>query len=718
MGKKDLVATIIIRLLIFFIFISIVNVSVFPVKADLLTNEVFTSESLDDIQITFAANQTTIGRKNGVLANLTLANQGENTIGDIAINFDFDSEYALFSPTYSPYQESSYLDSQASISFLIEMMLNDSVSDDDLTFTVADVCLVFDSSGSMGNEINDVKQEFLALTDRLTDTIPSLRFAMIVYGWTRYSEYPTANSNNYLDFTDNYEDVNAFISQLSASGGTEPWGDALYLANTFAWREDIPKLLIIVGDEDCDPGLIVGKGQDGSYYNGSQLVDAVQNLKDTGVVINSIMTDPSDMVENQFTWIAEYTGGEMIDLMKLNSEEGPAKIPELIEEMTLSMIREYFINLTATISLTEFTSEGDVDYTTEEFVYIMIDFAPPSISVSTLVMEELDSSYSLLVSVTPLDFSGIMTTQIIWTDDDLSINPDPIWDLSIPETVIGDTYIQKFTDLVHEQKFSFYALANDNNGNTGTTEIYNLTIVNSPKDYGSTTEFAFIENNSYCRIYFVMSQSQEGYLWIRANDTIGLTFEDQSNFESMLVYMEGNYSIYQIEKMSDMDSFLVLFSGNISTSTIKIRWNLVEVIDQSELYETSWLLDEYRTNVLIKVGLWDPDSGYLSLLLNQSPLIAKAHVYHENWTKVGIATAGEALYLNKNGTYYIWVDRVIRFGEFKLYYDIYPWEDYDPYYGLGWGAATGIPYGTLFTFLVISIISLILYLTRKKRRNC
>ncbi|MCE7744962.1 MAG: VWA domain-containing protein, partial [Candidatus Heimdallarchaeota archaeon] len=243
------------------------------------TDDVAVIEAKEDLVITLETNATTIGKCGGTLVNLTLDNQGTNPASSIQVDFGLDGEYAEFSPTYLVQQNVPLLNPGSSVILNIEAILNSSLTGGEL-FDSADVCLVFDSSGSMGEEINSVKVEFLAMTNRLTQTISSLRMGMIVYGWSEYSEYPTANPNNYIEFTDDFNAINDLINELTPDGGTEPWGDALYLANTWDWREEVPKLLIIVGDEDCDPGHVVGVGSSDPYYNGSQLLDVVTNLKE------------------------------------------------------------------------------------------------------------------------------------------------------------------------------------------------------------------------------------------------------------------------------------------------------------------------------------------------------------------------------------------------------------------------------------------------------
>lgn len=128
-----------------------------------------------------------------------------------------------------------------------------------------------------------------------------------------------------------------------------------------------------------------------------------------------------------------------------------------------------------------------------------------------------------------------------------------------------------------------------------------------------------------------------------------------------------------------------------------------------------YTLDEMFSSNLFQVTLTTPASGYLSMLAWRSPLIAIAHVYYTNWTKVGIARVSNALELD-NGTYYVWVERLIRSGYYGFHYGLEPIEDMDPYYAAFTGA-TSIPYPALLVVLALSTISLIAYIFRRKNRQ-
>ncbi len=291
-----------------------------------------TPDSFEDLEIDFTLNQTSIGRHNGALAEIYLDNTGTNPVSNVKVNFTLDGEFSEFSSTYSSYQEVALISPTQNSTINVEVILNLTQIDDE---NAADVVLVFDASGSMSDEISSIKAKFTEVVNSLSDNINSLRIGMIVYGWDKYSEYPASSVNNYVQLTTNHNEVLNLIDELTATGGVEPWGDAFSVINSWSWREDVPKLAIIVGDEDCDPGNIVGVGSTDQYYNGTQLVNVITSLKEKDVIINSVITGISGIVENQFQWIADHTEGECVYLEDIQSGTDPIDLPELIEGWTL-----------------------------------------------------------------------------------------------------------------------------------------------------------------------------------------------------------------------------------------------------------------------------------------------------------------------------------------------------------------------------------------------
>jgi Mg-chelatase subunit ChlD len=703
MRKKDLITVLMIVLFFSSFCLNFVDSEI----PDNYSEVDYSTNSYADFDVSLTTNQTTIGVDSGVYGTLSMTNNGINPASDIAVDFSLDGEFSEFTTTYDSHQELTLLNPGTSTNFNIEVSLNETSLNSEIGPSMVDLCICFDSSGSMGSEIDQVKSEFLALTSRLTQTISSLRIGMIVYGWAKYNEYPTEDSRNYIEFTDDYSSVNSFIKKLAASGSNEPWGDALYLASTWDWRDEATKLIIIVGDEDCDPG---------KYISAGSLHTIISTLNTMSVQINSIYTEgASSSTIQQFSDIAEGTGGEVVDLAELNSGPDPMNLPDIIEEMTLSLTREFFVDFQVSVSWTENNPGGDIEHSFQDSMYLVVDLAPPSISVSTLIIEESDATYTLEISATPKDLSDIQMTQIVWTEDDLESNPGPLWNLVILTTKIDDTYIATFSDLVGEQLFSFYVIATDTCGNLGKTEIFNLTIITIPKIFGETVEFGFLEDNSTRRIYFDIDSTQTGFLWVESSEDVEISFDFNLKFSFELLLHDGNSTVYKVTALETENIFSIVFHGNTTNSTIKIKWNFARISFQHSFEYTSWYLHEYSNDVLLKVTLSDPEVGILSVIVRSySALVLKVYVFDLNWSKLGVISPANALVLGR-GEYYLWAVRIVREGEFQLYFGEEAIIDDDPYYQ-AYAYATGFPFLSIITLFALGLsgISLVVYRKRKK----
>ncbi len=662
----------------------------------------------NDLQINFEVNQTIIGKAQGALGNLTLENIGIDPVGNISIDFGLSGEYAEFSSTYPEHQATALLNPGFSTSYNIEVVLNESLGGDGIENQAADVCLMFDASGSMGDEIDSVKTEFLNIMEYLIQKIPSLRIGVIIYGCDEYSEYPQEHPENYRVFTDDFIAINNFINGIIVSGRVEPWGDALYLANSWNWREDAAKMIIMVGDEDCDPGHIVGVGSTADYYNGTQLLNVVTNLKEKGVIINTVNSGTDTMLENQFNWISAYTNGESVNLLELQALPEPIDLPELIEMWTSELSREYFVNLYANISWTEYTIGGDYDYETQESLYIMIDLAPPAITVTKLILQQPDYSYNMQIYAEIEDLSGVEVASLYYTLDDIEGPVEPTWNFLPLTESVNDTYYKELTDLDEGQKISFYIVAMDIMGNSGQTVIYNETIAITPNILGSTTLLILFKDDSSVMIFYDLSDKDIGYLWLKYAEDYEITLGSEIDFDITLLYQGAENQIYKIEKLGTETIVPVIISGNITTTPIKIYWNYAMAVYSDNYMNSYWEISDTISNYLIQTT-FEVDN-YLGILPQSTELVANIYLYDDSWNLVDIIIPGSPIFIQK-GTYYLWIVQSYRFGYFSLYFGNNPSYTSNPYYPPG---SSGSPF--IITIIIIGNVLLgALFISKKKR---
>ncbi|MHA1505566.1 MAG: hypothetical protein ACTSPT_10305, partial [Candidatus Heimdallarchaeota archaeon] len=337
------------------------------------------------------------------------------------------------------------------------------------------------------------------------------------------------------------------------------------------------KLIVMVGDEDCDPGRVVGAGLTSSYYNGSQLVDVVNDLASMGVILNTIRCSTDAMVINQFTWIAEVTGGISVDLNTVLSGEFPGGIPELIEHWTLELAREYYVTIYADVSWTELDTITNPVHDAQVLVELIVDLAPPDITVTTFVNPIAVNDYTIEIYATIKDKSNITHANIYWTDDD--INGTPTWHFNMM-TLIGDIYYFDLNHLVENQKISFYIQSSDIVSNVAVTDIFNETIVVTHNDIGVTLDFVLTFDNSTRYLLFDLGPFSIGYLWLKSEQQLNVNFSSTDDFTFEELFTDGFDSLHRITKIAAETVFSLALNGNTSSESITLHYNIQQALTQ------------------------------------------------------------------------------------------------------------------------------------------
>jgi hypothetical protein len=130
---------------------------------------------------------------------------------------------------------------------------------------MADIVFVVDDTGSMGDDIEQVKEDIDYITDRILENITSVRFGLITYKDSNEVEYDVP-----LTF-----DIDAFkdgVMDLEAMGGgdyEEAVKDALIMGRDDSdWRDPpVVRIMILIGDADPhDPSGAVDVADD-AYHN-------------------------------------------------------------------------------------------------------------------------------------------------------------------------------------------------------------------------------------------------------------------------------------------------------------------------------------------------------------------------------------------------------------------------------------------------------------------
>ena len=171
-----------------------------------------------------------------------------------------------------------------------------------------DIAFVVDTTGSMGDEIAQVRADLSALVDKLAATTSSYRVAVV-----SYRDFPerTGNSSDYPSrvdqtFSDDLNLIQAAINSLSAEGGEdepETVFSGIQAAIELPWRPGVTKTMIVIGDA---PALSP---------------EPISNLTASQIVANSIAVDPVQVIgldvrdlddNGALGIIADGTGGSVV----------------------------------------------------------------------------------------------------------------------------------------------------------------------------------------------------------------------------------------------------------------------------------------------------------------------------------------------------------------------------------------------------------------------
>jgi uncharacterized protein YegL len=172
--------------------------------------------------------------------------------------------------------------------------------------TKVDVLFLLDTTGSMGDEIDQLKSTIRTVADRLTSlpSNPDLRLGM-----TKYRDIGDAYLTRTTDFT---SDINAFSQTLNAAqadgGGDTPEAVDEALASALSepsWRSDSIQLIFLV----ADAGPHIDR-QVQEPYTTSMRKAAARGIK----IFPVASSNTDDAAEFVFRQLAEFTGARFVFL--------------------------------------------------------------------------------------------------------------------------------------------------------------------------------------------------------------------------------------------------------------------------------------------------------------------------------------------------------------------------------------------------------------------
>ena len=659
-----------------------------------------------DVEISITKNATGIGSYSTLEFTVELTNTLSESVHNINGYATIDSPYIELTPSTPPVYNTPTLEPEESIEFTVIASILEEITTD-----TVDVLLIIDASGSMGEEISSVQDKLSELIDTISTSIPELRMGVIVYGWSEYSENPMSHSGNQLEFTTDFNAVKDFINALYASGSYEPWGAALYLANSWDWRMEAQKLIIMVGDEDCDPSIVVGGTTEEGFYNGSDLLDVVTDLKEKEVKINTVVTlrqGLSSNVENQFSWIAAYTGGEQVFLPEL--EEQGIDLPTLIQEWTLEMSREYHKKLNITVT---WEDGAGAEYRNTQTEGFWLDFTSPYVVISEKVTPTGVNLYSVEILAEVTDISEIGHVTLLYRD------VEGKWDVvSMTPIPNGSYYFAELTDLPGQFNLTYAIEASDILNNVGTTDPQWI-IVEPIRTILGEESSILAKSGDFISSIFYAERSQTYYLILSGDTQLIDSIEVNVTYlDTMAQVFPAGYYFQQASTQRkiirfELSSADIVLSMTIPNTDYDFVFSYVW-ITLTEVTGTNFqgqITDEIRVQGL----QWFAFNGtYFVVDYNgSSPLVVYGEVYSSNWTFLGKFAISDAQAIQENGTYNIIIWATLRTGSYGISLTTeLPTNTYDSYYdaaGVYWG-------GPIFAITMTFVTLIPLGINRKRKR--
>lgn len=216
-----------------------------------------------------------------------------------------------------------------------------------------DVLFVIDLSGSMWDELDEVKDSIQDIMDDIKAEVPDSAFGVASFvdypgyysccdysAWYGYSGDYAWNLD--IDITTDTSAVSSVVSGLALySGGDGPqdYSRALYESQFVGWRDGAKKVVIIFGDappHDCDfcgfsTGCDPGRDEIAGTADDLDFETVVSQVADSGIAV--IAVDSSGgwgCAEEAFRYMASETGGQYFALS--DASDIPEAVVEMVEE--------------------------------------------------------------------------------------------------------------------------------------------------------------------------------------------------------------------------------------------------------------------------------------------------------------------------------------------------------------------------------------------------
>ncbi|WP_371806183.1 VWA domain-containing protein [Candidatus Lokiarchaeum ossiferum] len=577
-----------------------------------------------------------------------------------------------------------------------------------------DVVFLIDGSGSMTDEINEVKSKVKDMVNTLYFNVSSVRIGIIFFGNTRYDENPYNDDRNVLDLTSDVDSIQSFIDPWTAGGGWEPWGDALRYLKQLDWQSSA-RLAILITDEPCNSGIYIGDSESSmEYYDGPELYALAEELSEINIIVSTMQCyGGGEDLQSQLEKIAAVTSGIYV---KLNSSSSS------LMDTALSMCYQA-LSESGQKLIISFGAKLDGEYIfSEQEKWIIVDNQPPGLKGSIItIFDTLQSppQHRFKVICKVFDASGVNEVILHYkfnSSSYLAVSMEnSSWGIfsyllpAIPENSIVKYYFSASdilgnfveTDIVEfEAKYELSELE---------SPAYVEIVLNSHEGIQYELDLSLLEADTHL---LVVSDSEVIGEIISNNISLSanISLDQQNPFTSFLFHPSDNtifLSLTNLDEFSEVTIKIALCSSQNATIG-KDKANITPV----SLQKTSpVVIFQVDVDLSVDPGFFveltsDNEFEFLQLMVFNQSEILKSHVFD----KISVTP-------KESGVYYILIaliDERIDSLDFQLNIQ-YGEIDDTPYWEVdNFSGGDAIP-GFNLLFVMVSI-GIVLYL-REKHRN-
>ncbi|MHA1686841.1 MAG: vWA domain-containing protein [Candidatus Heimdallarchaeaceae archaeon] len=521
-----------------------------------------------------------------------------------------------------------------------------------------DLVIVLDQSGSMGDEIEALAKDLDDVLGRMDKVIPDLQVGLILFGSTK-SPNPYSNPENVFDLTSNISYIRSILNNTKAAGSYEPWGDALWVAeNRISWRETSVKIIVLITDEPCDSGQIVGFGETETDYNGPLLYELIDNISRDKIHLCTIAALGSDeLTINQLSTAANMADGTFIEIG--NSKYTTSDLVQIIAELVQKYACERELKIVLEVS---YKTVDNIDNCEFQRFVILIDDLPPEISINVYKTSDFNTDeHYLNIYLDVKDVTGLKFAEVYYKFDD-----DIYWITANTTALDVDTYYLSIRYEPYFHKMFYYQIyVTDWLGNSNLTEIFKFDL-SEPIDTLYSDSSLNVRLNAFQKYEAMIygSSDHESFGIITLEDRLFNNVEvkayDLNNSASLELFntsigysfnVNSNHQVIVIVKAFDECSFNLF---NTIVNNLQFGDNITRHVD-------------WDTALLYSLVNLDNDSDIKSVLADSEVVSTYLILFSQsNWSYISSAVSEIMI---PQGAFYLLITPIYHEGEIFISYN-------------------------------------------------